>query len=141
MSHPFLASEEIFSAWIPSRLDRRGALILEALGKLEEAGIRPDPFFDRLIIDEALTNAILHGNGQDSAKTVTLRLFASEGRWGVEVIDEGKGFDWRAALEKADGAPPLDASSGRGILIMRKAGAELHFLDDGRRLVIVRRRP
>jgi serine/threonine-protein kinase RsbW len=140
MSHPFREIEEIFSARIPSLLDRREALIFEALGKLKEAGVRPDPFFDRLILDEAITNAIIHGNAQDPAKTVTLRLFASEGRWGAEVIDEGEGFDWRAALEKADGPPPLVASSGRGILLMRKAGAELHFLEGGRRIVIMRKR-
>jgi serine/threonine-protein kinase RsbW len=140
MSHPFRGSEEIFRARIPSRLDRRGALIFEVLAKLKEAGFRPDPFFDRLIVDEALSNAIIHGNGEDPAKTVTLRLFASESRWGVEVTDEGKGFDWRAVLEKADGPPSLVATSGRGILLMRKVGDELQFLDGGRRVVIERKR-
>ena len=140
MRHPFREDEEIFRAKIPSVLERRDPLIVEAIEKLRVAGFDPDPFFDRLILDEALQNAILHGNGGDASKAVTLRLFAGKGRWGAEVTDEGPGFDWETAMARTVAPAPalLEGSSGRGLALIQRTAAQILFLDGGRRLVIVR---
>ncbi len=140
MRHPFREGEEIFRTSIPSVLERRGAVIDEALRVLEEAGLDPDPFFDRLILDEALENAIVHGNREDPSKEVTLRLFAGRGRWGAEVADEGAGFDWEAALARTRGPAPtlLEGTSGRGLALICRTATQVLFLDGGRRRVMVR---
>ena len=115
MEHPFRDEEEIFGARISSRLDLRDGLIQEALRKLREAGFEPDPFFDRLILDEAISNAIIHGNGGDPSKEVAFRLFAAEDCWGAQVADQGAGFDWKAALKRAEMAPSRRSTSTGGM--------------------------
>lgn len=136
--HPFAEEEEVLRREI-RRLEEREEAIREALERLAALGCRPDPFFDRLCLDELLSNAILHGNREDPLKTVTLRVFRGKGRWGFEVADQGKGFDWEARLRSLK--EPLDQSlpSGRGLALVVSSGAEVHFLDGGRRVVVVRR--
>ncbi|MBI4582605.1 MAG: ATP-binding protein [Planctomycetes bacterium] len=139
-SHPFTDADEIFSGQIASRLDQRDRLINEVLKKLKAAGCRPDPFFDRLSLDETISNAILHGNLQDPSKRVTVRAFSRKDCWGVEVADQGNGFDWKALLKKLRGPPDTESSSGRGLALILASGAELYFFDGGRRVVFVRKK-
>lgn len=83
-----------------------------------------------IAVREALTNAVIHGNGNRPEANVTLRCKprAEEGRLIVTVADEGPGFDLEAH------APPLDPLSerGRGIPLIcayaqdvRMTGSEL----------------
>ena len=138
--HPFDARDEVFRDDMRSRLDEREPLAARVLARLEELGCRTDPYFDRLSIDEALSNAVVHGNRRDPRKTVSVRAFVRPERWGVEVSDEGEGFDWKAWLERLrEGTDPY-AMSGRGIALIIASGAEVVFLDGGRRVLIVRKR-
>lgn len=141
-SHPFEDREEILRAQIPSVLAEREELIERALASLKDAGCAINPFFDRLFLDEIISNAILHGNRQDPAKVVTLRTFSSgKDRFGFEVEDQGPGFDFQKALGRI--ADPKDEDlhreNGRGIGLIVASGAEIHFLDGGRRVVVVRK--
>jgi serine/threonine-protein kinase RsbW len=68
---------------------------------------------------EALSNAILRGNGDDPGKHVRVRAEVDSERLVVEVVDEGPGFDFDAKLvEPAEG--DLDREDGRGLFLMRK---------------------
>jgi serine/threonine-protein kinase RsbW len=71
-------------------------------------------------LTEALSNAILRGNGDDPAKHVHVRAEVDASRLVVEVGDEGRGFD----LEQAEIDPTtpdnLDREDGRGLFLMRK---------------------
>lgn len=136
----FSDATQVLRAQIPSRLERREALIAEVLAALEKAGEKVDPFVDRLVLDEAITNAILHGNCQDAKKHVTVRVLTAKQGWAVEIEDEGTGFDWRAAVERARACEDQTRPSGRGLLLMLEAGFEAHFLNGGRRLLLVRKR-
>jgi anti-sigma regulatory factor (Ser/Thr protein kinase) len=140
MEHPFENADEVFYRQMPSRLENRQEIIDEVLGKLASLGCNLDPFFDRLFLDEVISNAVLHGNGADPRKMVTVRAFCQKDRWGFEVADEGPGFDWRAFLEKLEKPMDLARPSGRGLQLILASGAELHFLDGGRRVVVVRER-
>ncbi|MCY3022038.1 MAG: ATP-binding protein [Planctomycetota bacterium] len=46
----------------------------------------------RLCVDEALTNAIMHGCKYDSSKLVRVRAFVTPDEWSVLVEDPGPGF-------------------------------------------------
>ena len=140
MEHPFADADEVYHRQMPSRLENRQEIIEEVLEKLTSLGCLLDPFFDRLFLDELISNAVLHGNGQDPRKRVTVRAFCKKGQWGFEVGDEGSGFDWKAFLEKLKKPLDLARPSGRGLQLILASGAELHFLDGGRRVVVVRKR-
>ena len=137
--HPFTDTDQVFAGEMPSRLDRREQMIQQALDSVEAAGGHPDPFFDRLFLDELISNAILHGNCQDPSKTIRVRAFRRKDCWGFEITDQGPGFAWGSFLEGLK--KPLDQSkaSGRGLALILSAGAGLHFLDGGRRVVLVRK--
>ena|SRR5215831_9890671 len=137
--HPFRPKDEVYQGRIPSRLENRERVIQDVLRSLEAAGCRPDPFFDRLCLDEMISNAILHGNRQDPDKAVTVRAFSSRDRWGFEVADEGPGFDWEKVLEGLKDPPERGRDSGRGLALVISSGAEVHFLEGGRRVVVMRR--
>lgn len=79
-------------------------------------GIDAQLFGINLVIREALTNAVLHGNTGDTGKVVRFLLSCIDKESiRLEIEDEGDGFDWK----KYQAAElPGDEDHGRGIIIM-----------------------
>lgn len=93
-------------------------------------------------LTEALSNAILRGNGEDAAKQVRVRADVSELRLVLEVEDEGNGFDLEACTEDPTAAENLMREDGRGLFLMRSLMDEVErFRGDGNvvRLTLLRR--
>src|SRR6266481_1083292 len=77
-------------------------------------------FAIELALREALANAVLHGNREDSKKKVHVRC-ECDGNVGVALVvrDEGPGFDLAAVPDPL--APEnRGAEHGRGILLMKQ---------------------
>lgn len=70
-------------------------------------------------LTEALSNAILRGNGEDVAKEVRVRVVITEREVIVEVEDEGSGFDLDACTEDPTTPENLAREDGRGLFLMR----------------------
>ena len=136
--HPLASAKKVFEAEIPSEIEARHAVIEGVLESLKAAGCALDPFLDRLAIDEAITNAIVHGNRSRPSKKVTVRAFAGEEVFGIEVADEGEGYDWSGVVNRAKrrSGPALAGPGGRGIPLILESGDDVVFLDGGRRIVI-----
>ena len=84
----------------------------------------------RLAIEEAIINAIKHGNRQDPQKFVQVRYTVDEEHFLVEIEDEGPGFDPNDVPDPT--APEnLERPSGRGLLLMRAYMTECDFLSGG----------
>ena len=115
-------------------------------------------------LEEALLNAILHGNLEASSElrqqdeqcyyrladersrqppyrerkvSFTFRLVRTEAVFSVQ--DEGPGFDWATLPDPADPAN-LDRAGGRGLLLIRTFMDEVHFNETGNRVTMVKRR-
>ena len=71
-------------------------------------------------LTEALSNAILRGNGDDPAKHVHVRAEVDKQRLIVEVGDEGDGFDLVGSEIDPTTPENLDREDGRGLFLMRK---------------------
>jgi serine/threonine-protein kinase RsbW len=109
---------------LPARIEAVDAAVSEFnhLGIRHESRARA--FAQELLLREALTNAVLHGSGQDPAKLVRCVARWRGQRLLVVVEDEGEGWDWRAAWER----PVDDASdSGRGLFILRSYARRVRF--------------
>ena len=65
---------------------------------------RRDIFGVHLAVDEALVNAILHGNALDQAKHVRFCCRLSPQKVRVEITDEGPGFDPDSLPDPTDAA-------------------------------------
>ncbi len=74
-------------------------------------------------LTEALSNAIMRGNGNDISRTVTVRSAVQHTRDGatlvVDVTDEGNGFDIATAGCTPDAPDWLEREDGRGVFLMR----------------------
>lgn len=76
-----------------------------------------------MAVREAVTNAMVHGNQEDEAKSVEV-IFTCHGKeLEVEIRDQGAGFDPSSVPDPTDPANLLK-TSGRGIFLMRT------FMDD-----------
>jgi serine/threonine-protein kinase RsbW len=90
-----------------------------------------------LLLREALTNAVLHGNREDPAKTVTVELYCGK-RWiTLHVRDEGEGFDWRTRERYRAGE---EETSGRGLAIYHLYADKVIFNASGNTLALWRSR-
>lgn len=70
-------------------------------------------------LTEALSNAILRGNGEDAAKWVRVRVAMRDGELTVEVEDEGLGFDLEACTVDPTLPENIENEEGRGLFLMR----------------------
>jgi len=83
-------------------------------------------FAIRLAVEEALVNAIKHGNRHDRSKTVRVRYGVCAERFEIVVEDDGPGFD---PEEVPDPTAPenLERCCGRGLMLMKHYMCEVTF--------------
>ena len=90
----------------------------------------------RVGLTEALSNAVLYGNGRDPGKRVHLDVEVDGERLAACITDEGDGFDPEAIPD-----PRLPenrhAIRGRGLFLMRKLMDEVRFNDRGNSVTLV----
>ncbi len=84
-----------------------------------------------LVLTEAVTNGIQHGNQEDPRKKVTVCFFMEAGKLQFVVKDEGKGFDPRKLADPTRG-PQLTQPNGRGVYLMQELAHCCEFQDNGR---------
>ncbi|HHV71845.1 MAG TPA: ATP-binding protein [Clostridia bacterium] len=108
------------------------------LSLLEKNGITDSDlvFTLRLVLHEALSNAIIHGNQEDKNKKVFLRLMLNEDRIVLEVEDEGNGFNYEE--RQRDEEVDLLHDGGRGLIILESLLDELVFKDNGKRVIMTK---
>lgn len=77
-----------------------------------------DIFSIRLALEEALVNAMKHGNQMDRAKKVRVAYHISAERFDVLIADEGPGFD-PCELPDPTAVENLERPCGRGVMLMK----------------------
>jgi len=77
-----------------------------------------DIFSIKLALEEALVNAIKHGNQMDRTKTVRIAYRIQIDRFDVLITDEGKGFD-PTDVPDPTAIENLERPCGRGLMLMR----------------------
>ena len=93
-----------------------------------------------LLVSEAVTNAIKHGNRFDDGKQVRLEIVIREDRVIVCVQDEGQGFD-PEAIENPLDESNLMRESGRGLFLMKRIADVVTYDRDRRELCLELVRP
>ncbi len=84
-----------------------------------------------LACDEAITNAIVHGNESNPEKKVNIQIYVSPNRFRIRVRDEGRGFRLEDVSNPTKGEA-LMRSSGRGVYLMRNIMDKVEFKEGGR---------
>ena len=89
----------------------------------------------RLALDEAIVNAIKHGNQMDPAKRVRVRYCILADRFEVVVTDEGPGYN-PSDIPDPLADENLERPSGRGLFLMRHYMNEIVVHPPGNRLTL-----
>ena len=94
----------------------------------------------RLCLDEALVNAIVHGNNGDPRRFVRVVVMSGTSRWAVLIEDEGEGFR-PDDIPKGGSLRSLYAESGRGILLMKEFADEVRYYRRGASVMLIKSVP
>ena len=123
---------------IPSDTAAGRVLLEELLDELRRQDWEEkDVFGVHLAVEEALVNAIKHGNQEDPAKQVMVQTHVSATAVKIEVTDEGGGFDPEAVPDPTDDEN-LEAPSGRGLMLMKSFMSSVEFNDAGNHVAMTK---
>src|SRR5947209_13231825 len=89
---------------------------IERLLRAHEASEK-EIFGIRLALEEALVNAMKHGNQMDRSKTVSVSSRVHEGRIEIHITDEGTGFD-PSDVPDPTAVENIERPCGRGLMLM-----------------------
>lgn len=88
-----------------------------------------------LVLSEAITNAIVHGNKKDPSKTVSVEARKSDNRLKLSVKDQGEGFDPSEIPDPLD-RDNLLKEGGRGVFLIKHYADDISFSEGGTKLTI-----
>jgi serine/threonine-protein kinase RsbW len=125
--------EQVFSAdvVIPSDTSEARAVqeTIEQLLRAQQATDR-DIFGVKLALEEALVNAIKHGNQMDRSRSVRITYRLQGDRLEVNITDQGPGFDPDDIPDPTDDEN-LERPCGRGLMLMRHYMNEVAYTPPG----------
>ena len=92
----------------------------------------------KIAMEEALVNAIKHGNKLDPQKHVIIEAAITPTEAEICIEDEGPGFD-RSEVPDPLAEENLEKSSGRGILLIESYMSQVQWDRGGRRLRMIKK--
>lgn len=92
----------------------------------------------RVGLTEAISNAMLYGNGRDPGKRVRLEVELGPDSLVARVTDEGNGFDPEAVPDPTT-PENLEKVGGRGLFLMRQLMDEVRYNEQGNSVTLVLR--
>ena len=125
-----------FEVVIQSDYESGQSIVERIMEEVSQAGFSTrDQFGIRLSVDEAVTNAIKHGNRLSPDKKVRIEFRRSEAGVRIEIEDEGDGFRPQdvpdCTLDEN-----LDCPTGRGLMLMREFMTRIEDSEKGNRVVL-----
>lgn len=122
---------------IKSRIENIYPVEREIIEQAASLGYDGDACFClRLAMDEALINAITHGNRNIEEKDVRIIAYCDRERIAVTVQDEGDGFDQSQLVDPTQ-EPYLHKTSGRGVYLIQQFTHEIQFNEKGNAITFV----
>jgi serine/threonine-protein kinase RsbW len=101
--------------------------------KLDEASL----FDIRLCVEEAVRNAMVHGNRSDKDLHVEVSCWVKNGKLNIVVEDKGPGFDHTNVPDPTNNENLLK-TSGRGVCLIRRLMDRAEYNGSGNKLTMVK---
>ena len=109
------------------------------LKDLETYGIDEKAAFEiKLCVEEAVRNAIVHGNKSDPKRQVRLGYWVDKGVLNIEIEDEGAGFNHELVKDPTKEENIL-RNSGRGVYLIKKLMDKVEYNIKGNKVIMVKR--
>lgn len=90
-----------------------------------------------LLLSEAVTNAIVHGNKENDVKTVEVTIEITPSSITATVTDEGEGFKLDDIQTNPLAEENLLNMGGRGIFLLKELSDQIDYLEQGRKVRFV----
>ncbi len=125
-----------FDVWIPNDTEQARE-VQERIATLMEENAWPmrDCFGVRLSLEEALVNAIKHGNRMEPDKKVYISCELTTDEVTVVIEDQGDGFKLAEVPDPTED-DNLDKPGGRGIMLIRSFMNGFSYNEKGNRLTM-----
>jgi serine/threonine-protein kinase RsbW len=125
---------------IPSSLAAGHKLIEEFVRGLEEHGWDGRELFQvQLAVEEAMVNAITHGNREAPDKDVEVELHVSRTSAYMRIRDCGEGFCPEDLPDPTDDEH-VDVPHGRGVMLIREMMDEVTYNACGNQVIMIKHR-
>jgi serine/threonine-protein kinase RsbW len=126
--------ENKVSIEIPSEIKYIRKVSSEILESLSPYGPDEKRLFDiKLCAEEAIRNAIVHGNRADKKLHVRVSYWVEKDKLNIVVEDEGPGFDPEKVPDPTEKGN-MFKESGRGVRLIRKLMDKVDFNEKGNRI-------
>ena len=123
---------------IPSEADCCATIVRMVLEQLEKNGWgNKDTFGIHMAMEEAVMNAIDHGNNRSPDKTVHLVIEICGDRFYSKITDQGEGFDPTKVPDPTD-EENLEKDCGRGVMLIKNFVDVVLYNDKGNSLELTK---
>ncbi|MBN1405979.1 MAG: ATP-binding protein [Candidatus Omnitrophica bacterium] len=113
-------------------------LVKDILRLLDSCAAGEAVSFDiRLCLEEALINAVKHGNKNNKNLPIKVSYCISGGKFMASVEDSGNGFDYKKIPDPTTKENLLN-TSGRGVYLIRRLMDEVSFNKSGSKITMVK---
>lgn len=130
------SNSDQFEVVIESDYESGQSIVERIMEEVSQAGFSTrDQFGIRLSVDEAVTNAIKHGNRLSPDKKVRIEFQRSDAGVRIEIEDEGDGF-CPEDVPDCTADENLDRPTGRGLMLMREFMTRIEYSEKGNRVVL-----
>ncbi|MCM8819652.1 MAG: ATP-binding protein [Candidatus Omnitrophica bacterium] len=127
-----------FHRKISSELKNVPKVINWIIEKIKKLKLEEDDIFDiRISLEEAIVNAIKHGNKLNPKLSVDIFLKIIDKSLIIEIKDEGEGFDINN-LPDPTSFDNLEKLSGRGLFLIKNLMDEVELLERGRKIRMIK---
>lgn len=123
---------------ISSQVSQIDDVVCKILKSLHSFGIDKSVSFDiRLCLEEALINAIEHGNKNNKNLPIKITYSISDNKFKISVEDSGNGFNYKR-LPDPTITDNLSKTKGRGIYLIKYLMDEISFNKSGNKIQMVK---
>ncbi|MCX5681186.1 MAG: ATP-binding protein [Candidatus Omnitrophica bacterium] len=123
---------------LSSKIDLVPDCVARFVEKIKDLAFSSAQLFQiKLCLEEAIANAVCHGNQLNLELPVEISLRVNQDSLEIDVVSQGEGFDFR----KVDD-PTKDKNmaklNGRGIFLIKKNMDQVSFFDEGRGIKMIK---
>ncbi len=112
---------------------------IQILADVRDCGYDEEAIFAiKLALEEAMTNAVKHGNCNNPDKNITVRFAVDNYMVAICVRDEGCGFTPEEIPDCTD-EDRISLPNGRGIMLIRAYMDDVEYRSDGREIFMTKR--
>ena len=126
------------SITIPSDISCIKEVISKVIDSVKDRNLDSGAMFDiRLSAEEAIRNAIQHGNKNKKELPVNIKFNVDEKSLELIIEDKGEGYDYRHIPDPTTDKNILK-TCGRGVYLIHKLMDEVHYNDKGNTIRMIK---